>query len=309
MRPELAETGPGAAVGEVLTRAIDRLRASGSESARLDAELLVAHALGIERTGVLAHPEVSLPPSAAARLEGYLGRRERGEPVAYIRGIKEFHALAFTVDQRALIPRPETELLVDLGVSRAAAALTSGPQGWTGGRYRIVDVGTGSGAVAIAAAAALRARRFLPAVEIVATDCSADALELAVENAVAHGLADTIRFLRTDLLPGDEPAFDLVLANLPYVASDEVPRLPRAASFEPGLALDGGPDGLAVIRRLLARLPEALRPMGVALLEIGAAQEAPLRAVMQVELAGWEPEFHVDLAGVPRVAELRATFP
>jgi release factor glutamine methyltransferase len=208
-----------------------------------------------------------------------------------------------------LIPRPETELLVDLAVSRTAAALTSGPQGWGGGRYRIVDVGTGSGAVAIAVAAALRQRRFLPAVEIVATDCSAEALELAVENAVAHGLADTIRFLRTDLLPDGEPAFDLVLANLPYVPSDEVPRLARAASFEPGLALDGGPNGLVLVRRLLARLPEALRPTGVALLEIGAGQEAPLRAAVQADLEGWELALHGDLAGIPRVAELRALSP
>ena len=293
-----------ATVGATLERAIARLRRSGSETARLDAELLVAHAVGVDRTGVLAHPEAPLPPHAAGRLEGFVGRRERGEPIAYIRGIKEFHGLAFTVDERALIPRPETELLVDIGASRVVAALTAAPRGPGSGRLRVADVGTGSGAVAVALAATLRHRRILGEVDLVATDVSAGALELAVENAVAHGLADEIRFVQADLLPPGEPAFDLVLANLPYVPSGDVPLLPVAASFEPTLALDGGADGLAAVRRLLALLPAALRPPGIALLEIGAGEDDGLRAAAGRTLPGWELTFHPDLAGIPRVAEI-----
>ena len=300
-------TGRPATIGAALEGTIARLRKSGSDTARLDAELLVAHAVGTDRTGVLAHPEVGLPPHAAALLEEYVGRRERGEPVAYIRGIKEFHGLAFTVDARALIPRPDTELLVDIGVSRVVAALTAAPRGPGSDRLRVVDVGTGSGTVAVALAAALRRRRILDEIDLLATDVSADALELAVENATAHGLADAIRFARADLLPTGEPPFDLVLANLPYVPSADLPRLPVAASFEPSLALDGGADGLAAVRRLLGLLPAALRFSGTALLEIGAGEDDGLRAAVDRVLPGWELTFHPDLAGIPRVAELAAS--
>lgn len=295
---------PEATVGAALDDAVARLRASGSATARLDAELLVAHAIGVERTAVVAHPEVPLPPPAARRLVGFVGRRVRGEPVAYIRGVKEFHGLAFAVDARALIPRPETELLVDLGVARVAGALTGSPRPAGSARYRIVDVGTGCGAVAVALAAALRRRGFLADTDLLATDISADALALAVENAVGHGLAEAIRFARADLLPPDEPPFDLLLANLPYVPSGDLPRLPVAASFEPALALDGGPDGLALVRRLLALLPAALRPGGGALLEIGAGEAGPLRAALYETLPGWGLALYDDLAGIPRVAEL-----
>ncbi len=299
--------GRPATLGAALDGAIARLRKSGSDTARLDAELLVAHAVGTDRTGVLAHPEVGLPPHAAALLEEYVGRRERGEPVAYIRGIKEFHGLAFTVDARALIPRPDTELLVDIGASRVVAALTAAPRSPGSDRLRVVDVGTGSGAVAVALAATLRRRRILDEVDLLATDVSADALELAVENAAAHGLADAIRFDRADLLPADQAPFDLVLANLPYVPSGDLPRLPVAASFEPSLALDGGADGLEAVRRLLGLLPEALRFPGTALLEIGAGEDDGLRAAADRVLPGWELTFHPDLAGIPRVAELAAS--
>ncbi len=295
---------PEATVGAALEEAIARLRGSGSATARLDAELLVALAMGVERTTVVAHPEVPLPPPAVRRLEEFVSRRVRGEPVAYIRGVKEFHGLAFAVDARALIPRPETELLVDLGVARVAEALTGSPRPAGSARYRIVDVGTGCGAVAVALAAALRRRGFLAAVDLLATEISNDALALATENAVAHGLAEAIRFARADLLPPDEPPFDLLLANLPYVPSADLPRLPVAASFEPALALDGGPDGLALVRRLLALLPGALRPGGEALLEIGADEAEPLRAALDEMLPGWGLAFHDDLAGIPRVAAL-----
>ena len=297
-------TGRPATIGAALEGTIARLRKSGSDTARLDAELLVAHAVGTDRTGVLAHPELALSPHAARLLEGFVGRRERGEPVAYLRGIKEFHGLAFTVDARALIPRPDTELLVDIGASRVVAALTAAPRGPGSDPIRVADVGTGSGAVAVALAATLRRRRILGEIDLLATDVSPDALALAVDNAAAHGLADAIRFAQADLLPADEPPFDLVLANLPYVPSGDLPRLPIAASFEPSLALDGGADGLDAVRRLLALLPAALRSPGTALLEIGAGEDDGLRAAAERALPGWELTFHADLAGIPRVAEL-----
>ncbi len=287
-------------LGQALDRAIARLRESGSDTARLDAELLAAYVLGIDRTTVIAHPEATLSPGHDARFEEAVARRERGEPVAYIRGLKEFHGLAFSVDERALIPRPDTELLVDLGVARAASTILRK------GRCRVVDVGTGSGAVCVALASALRGRGMLAAAELLATDVSAGALALATENAVVHGLADAIRFVHADLLPEGEPPADVLVANLPYVPSADVPGLPVAARFEPRLALDGGPDGLAVVRRLLALLPGVLTDDGTALLEIGAGESDLVLAAAGDALPGREVVIHPDLAGIPRVLEVVA---
>lgn len=300
-------------VGEALAHASERLRAAGSETPRLDAELLLGWSIGIGRTGILAHPDVPVGADAATRFEAAVGRREAGEPVAYIRGIKEFHGLAFGVDARALIPRPETEALVDGGIAEVMRRLAerSGEAGAGPGRggdpIRVADVGTGSGAIAVALAVALRARRVTMGrnVWILATDVSSDALDLARENAVGHAAADGLKFSEADLLPPvlpDEGApLDVVLANLPYVRSDAIDGLPIAASFEPRLALDGGPDGLDAIRALLARLPDVLMPDGVALLEIGADQGEAAPAAVAATLPGWRSTVSRDLAGLPRV--------
>lgn len=295
----------GRTLGQALAEGSSRLRASGSETARLDAEVLLAHALGADRTAVLAHPEAPLGPAQVAEFETAIARRERGEPVAYIRGLKEFYGLALSVDPRALIPRPETELLVDLGISRAVAILT-GPQ-WAPSRgpLRVADVGTGSGAVAIAFVATLRRRGYGRVLDVLGTDASGDAVNLARENAATHGLAEAVRFREADLLPDDEPPYELILANLPYVASAEIDQLPVAASFEPRAALDGGPDGLAVIGRLVERLPERVGDPGVALIEIGPELRAGFTQLAADALPGWALAFHNDLAGRARVAELR----
>ena len=289
---------------EALWAATERLRAAGSETARLDAEVLLAHALGADRTAVLAHPEAPLGPAQGALFQESVARRERGEPVAYIRGIKEFYGLALSVDPRALIPRPETELLVDLGVSRAAATLTG--RRWDGARgpLRVVDLGTGCGAVAIAFLATLRRRGYSAVLDVLATDTSAEAVALARENAAAHGLADAIRFQVADLLPADEAPFDLVLANLPYIPSDEIDDLPVAVSFEPRAALDGGPDGLAVLGPLLAQLDERTSELAVALLEIGPHLRSGIERLAGEALPAWRLAFSDDLAGQLRVAEL-----
>ncbi len=304
-----------ATTGELLRDAVDRLREGGSESARLDAELLLAHAVGVDRTAILAHPEAFVGPEAAARFADHLRRRVTGEPVAYIRGIKEFHGLAFAVDARALIPRPETEVLVDLAVAEIGDRLGRAPRPPGTAPLAVVDVGTGSGAIAVALAVGLRRRGMLGEVEIVASDASADAAALARENAVGHGVADRVGVTEADLLPAagrsagllTVPArFDIVVANLPYIPSDVVPVLAVAASFEPPAALDGGPDGLDVLRRLLLALPDRLVAGGTALLEIGSDQGGAVHAAAAERLPGWDVRVETDLAGHPRVAVLAA---
>ena len=294
-----------ATVAELLRSGTDRLRAAGSESARLDAELLLGHAIGADRTVIVAHPEAPVGADAAARFELDLARRESGEPVAYIRGFKEFYGLAFAADGRALIPRPETERLVELAEAELMRRLTAAPRPKGAPPIRVVDVGTGSGTIAVALAVALRQRGVADEVELTATDDAADALELAKENAVGHSVGDRIAFLEVDLLPSvaGRP-WDIVLANLPYVRNDAVDGLPVAASFEPRRALDGGAGGLAVIARLLERLPEALGPGGLGLLEIGADQGEAIAALVAERLPGWTCRVETDLAGLPRVARV-----
>jgi release factor glutamine methyltransferase len=293
-----------ATIGELLATGTARLRDAGSESARLDAELLLGWALGADRTVLLAHPEAPVGDDAARQYEAGMVRREAGEPVAYIRGLKEFYGLAFEADRRALIPRPETELLVEQAEREVAWRLISAPRPAGTPPVRIVDVATGSAAVAVALATLLQKRRMLPEVSILATDCSAEALALARENAVAHALADVITFVEADLLPAGEPPFDVILANLPYIPSGEIDRLPVAASFEPRIALDGGPDGLVLIRRLLEALPEALAPAGTALLEIGFDQGPAVEAAVATLPGEWTCRIDEDLSGRPRLASV-----
>ena len=290
---------------ELLDAGVARLREAGSETPRLDAELLLAFANGVDRSTILAHPEAQVGTGPAAAFDGYLARRADGEPVAYIRGFKEFHGLALAVDPRALIPRPETELLVELGLAEIMRRLTSGGHPDGGSTLGVLDVGTGSGAIAIALAVALRARR-VPAeeVELVAVDISPDALDLARENAVGHAVGDRLRFEAADLVPTGNVEWDLVLANLPYVRDDAMASLPAPTTFEPALALDGGTDGLAVIGRLLDRLPTTLATGGVAMLEIGADQGEAIAALVAEHLPGWSCAVVPDLGGLPRVARV-----
>lgn len=293
-----------ATVEELLRSAVERLRSAGSESPRLDAELLLGHAIGADRTTIAAYPEALVGDGQAERFEADLARRERGEPVAYIRGFKEFYGRAFATDARALIPRPETEATVELALEEVIRRLAAAPRPKGTPPLRIVDVGTGAGTIAVGLAVALRRRNAAEEVEILATDISADALALALENAVGQSVADRVVFAEADLFPSGVGPFDLVLANLPYIPSADVPELPVAASFEPVVALDGGPDGMAIIGRLLERLPDVLAADGLALLEIGSDQEQTVAALAARILPGWPVATELDLASAPRVVRI-----
>lgn len=248
--------------GEVRARGLAALRAAGVASPALDADVLLAHVAGVGKETLVAHPEAVLPPDAERRYDELISRRARGEPVAYLRGYKEFHGVTLGVDPRVLVPRPETEVLVD--AVRAFAA---------GRSLTVVDVGTGSGAIAIALA------RSEPALRILATDLSADALAVARDNAAANGVAARITFFQGDLLaPVAEPV-DCVAANLPYLRADALDDLSgdRAAlAFEPRLATLSGPDGLDLIRRAAADLQRVLRPGGAAFFECDPPQVVAL---------------------------------
>jgi release factor glutamine methyltransferase len=305
----MPDAAPTLSVATLVRAATERLAAAGSGSARLDAELLLGFALNVDRVGVLAHGEAPVPDGVAATFEGYVARREAGEPVAYIRGFREFHGIAIATDPRALIPRPETEQLVDLAVAEVASRLTTAPRPAGVPALRVADVGTGTGAIAVAIVAALRKRHMDGHVSVTAADVSPDALDLARENAVGHGVADRMRFREGDLLEPGDVRYAVVCANLPYVATGDLAALAPDLAFEPALALDGGADGLDVIRRLLERLADVLEPGGVALLEIGADQGALVARAVEQLLPGWRCAVLPDLAGLARVARVEPPGP
>ena len=301
---------PPQRVGDVLNAAAARLSVAGSETARLDAEVLLAHILGVDRSVLAAHPEAALSTGQLDGYESHVTRREAGEPVAYIRGVKEFYGTAISVDQRVLIPRPETETLVELALVRIAADLSRAPRDPRSDPYLVWDVGSGSGAIGVAIGNELRRRRYGDAVRFFVSDISADARDVATINVVSQGLAHLFTFAEGDLLdvaPAPPRPADLLVANLPYVRSDVIPTLAVAASYEPTIALDGGPDGLAVIRRLLPGLPGVLASGGAALLEIGDDQAGRMTKAATELLPGWTCTIHADLSGNPRVARLEAS--
>jgi release factor glutamine methyltransferase len=274
-------TAAAASVREALAASTDALAAAGVETPRLDAELLLAEATGVDRALLAADPERPVEARAARAFGGMVRRRVRREPVAYILGRRGFRGIELAVDARALIPRPETELLVEV-------ALKLQPE-------TALDVGTGSGAVALAIAAEL------PGARVVGTDTSSAALELAAENARRLGLERRVRLELGSVPPEGE--FDLVVANLPYVREDEWPALaPEITRYEPRGALVAGPEGLEAIRRLVDDL--AGRAPGALAVEVGAGQ-----AVAVAELIGAAglatTELREDLAGVERVVLAR----
>ncbi len=281
---------------EAFEKATARLREL-SPSPRLDATRLLADVLGHDAAWILAHGDHALSAEEAARLEAAVDRRARGEPVAYITGRAGFFGREFAVTPAVLVPRPESELLVEL----ALAALRA--RGGGAAEPRILDVGTGSGALAIALALEL------PAARVTAVDVSGAALEVAARNARAHGVDGRLAFVRSDL-DAELPLglrFEAVVANLPYVPSAALAAAPDPTAFEPRLALDGGADGLALYRRLLARAPGLLAPGGTLIMEAAPPTAAPLASLARAAFAGAaEVRIVPDLAGLERaiVAEL-----
>jgi release factor glutamine methyltransferase len=280
-------------IHELLT-SVERALAAGphAERARRDAEELLLLALQrtsheVNRAWLFAHGEDSMPPEAASELKTLVHRRAAGEPMQYIAGEAEFYRLPFLVDRHVLIPRPETELLVEC-VGRLAPQFR---------RPRILDVGTGSGAIAITLA------HERPAAAVTATDVSEPALALARRNAERLGLADRIRFLEGDLLaPVAGEQFDIVVSNPPYVAERDRETLSvEVRDFEPALALFAGEDGLAVYGRLIPAAFSVLAPGGFIALEIGYGQQDGVQALL-AESRFVQIEFTADLQGIPRAA-------
>ncbi len=250
---------PGTPVGRALVSAAQRLSETGSASARLDSQVLLAHVLEQDRTWLFAHHDFELSHADCNRYSDLVTRRRQREPVAYLLGRKEFYGLEFAVDRRVLIPRPETELLVDL----VLAQINDRPRQ----KVIVADVGTGSGAIAITVA------RFAPEATVYGIDISRDALDVAEENGRSLTSEGGPQFLEGDLLhPLPEPV-DVIVANLPYVADEEYSGLQSdVRDYEPRLALHAGVEGLDLIRRLLAQLADKLRPNGTVLLEISPRQ-------------------------------------
>jgi release factor glutamine methyltransferase len=273
-----------ATAGDALRAAVDAIAATGSDTARLDAELLLCAATGWDRSQVAAGPDLRLPVGASREFAVMVRRRVRREPLAYILGRKGFRRIELLVDHRVLIPRPETELLVEV-------ALELRPR-------RALDVGTGSGALALAVADEL------PEARVTAIDTSMDALRVAQANAERLGLADRVELVSAgaaSLAAVVDAEVDLLLANLPYVSEAEWEGLaPEIREFEPREALVPGPTGLEAIEALLRAVASLDRAPAAVALEIGAAQRAEVERL--VRGAGYEQvEGRRDLAGLDRV--------
>ena len=285
-------------IGEALASAEQDLLSTDAPA--VTAQVLLARVVGLTRTQVLARPEQALTPEQQASFAALVARAAAGEPLAYLTGEREFYGLAFWVNRHVLVPRPETELLVDLSL--------------VGRPSRILDVGTGSGCLAVTLAVKL------PEASVTALDISPEALEVAQLNADRHGVAARVRLIHSDLLaawlpPSDPfatrppahrapPSFDLIVANLPYIDTDELRGLP-VARHEPWPALDGGPGGLELVQRLLKQAPRVLAPGGRLLLEIGATQGRAALAMAAEAFPQAQVGVHQDLAGLDRVVAVR----
>lgn len=260
---------PGTPIGRALVSATQRLQDAGNDTASLDAQVILAYILGKDRGWLFSHYDQALTQVEAETYTDMVARRAAAEPVAYLVGHREFYGLELMVDKRVLIPRPETELLVDAVLDHIESR---GNQ-----NVRMVDVGTGSGAVAVAVAANCKS------VQAYALDLSPAALEVARENVRRHDSRGQVTLLQGDLLAALPEPVDIIAANLPYITSREYPNLMAdVRDYEPRLALEAGPEGLDLIARLLDQAPGHLFPGGVIFLEIGADQgQAVLNLVRQ----------------------------
>ena len=268
---------------QALERARELLTRHNIEDAALEAEVLLCHTLKINRVQLLTEPECELKKQHEDTFKTFVKRRIKGEPSAYITGRREFFGLEFFVDKRVLIPRPETELLVEQVIAQA-------------GKHRrplIVDVGTGCGAIAVSLA------KHLPQAEIYAVDISKAALKVAAYNCLKHKVESQVKLLRGDLLETVPTKVDIIVANLPYVLTAEVPQV-NTSGFEPHLALDGGADGMDVIKGLCLQAKDRLRSAGCLLLEIGLGQDKIAAHVFQELFPFADVDLIPDLSSIPR---------
>jgi release factor glutamine methyltransferase len=279
-------------IGRLLDWTTQFLQQKGSESPRLDSEVLLAHALDCKRIDLYTRHTEEAPTQGRERFRALIRQRLEGCPVAYLVGRKEFFSLEFEVNRAVLIPRPDTECVV-VECLRLAKDVAE---------PAILDIGTGSGCLAVAVA------KHHKTAQVTAADISPEALAVASRNAVKHGVVERIRFLQSDLfaaVPAGE-RFDFILSNPPYIPHDDIAKLPPGVrDYEPHRALDGGPDGFAVLYRLVAEAPAHLKPGGWLLLEIGSPQENPARERIERN-NGYELEKTIhDGSGHPRVLMAR----
>lgn len=284
-------------IQQALISSIKKLRASASPSAHLDAEVLLSYILKKPRGYLLAHQEQKLTATQTKKFKSLISRRQKGIPIPYLTNHQEFYSLDFFVDQRVMIPRPETELLIEEVVKHARLiyhklyAISHKP-------IIIADIGTGSGCIAVTLV------KYLPNVKIYATDISEKALAVAKINAKKHKVLKRIKFLKGDLLSplgrlrSLDRNIDILVANLPYLTRDELANVPH----EPKQALYGGKLGLEIVERLLIQAPKYLKPEGKIFLEISPTQTKALEYIVEQQLPGRKVEFKKDLAGRDRVA-------
>ena len=275
-------------VGETRAWALGELKRAGIDAPALTADLLTGFALGWDRVRILSHPEQEIDDAARELVRDLVRRRAGGEPLQYLTGEQEFYGLAFRVTPAVLVPRPETEFLVEQAIALMRRRASAG--------VRFADIGTGSGCIAVSVA------RHVPGALGWAVDISAAALAVARENARRHGVADRIRFVRSDFLAcfPEKPCVDFVLCNPPYVALDDYDSLPpEVKNHEPHEALFGGPTGMDPVRRLVPEAAARLAAGGSLLLEAGAGQAEEIARLMENEGLSLHPVVN-DLQGIPR---------
>lgn len=277
----------GMNLGEYLNHAGEQLSSGPEASPRLEAEVLIRHSLAITREQFFAELQRQLTPPETVALDALVARRASGEPLAYITGYREFYSLDFTVNGHVLIPRQETELLVDLALEFADSL--------TDKDISIVDVGTGSGAIAIALA------HHLPDARVYAVDVDENAIAVANANCLRNDLADRVELLQGDLMGPIQRPVDVIVSNPPYIPSEEILSLAVEVQREPRQALDGGPDGLDVFRRLLKQAPAKLKAGGIMLVELSPQQMEQAEQLAKAEFTSADVSHADDLLGLARV--------
>lgn len=276
-------------IRDLLKWGVDSLYKAGIETAHLDAEVLMAHLIDVDRIHLYAYPKQVLDDETRIRYEELIRQRALRKPVAYITGHVEFMSLDFYVNNNVLIPRPETELIVEL--------LNEFGDGFS----KVLDVGTGSGVIAISLA------KYNPGWKVLATDISMEAIDIAQENANRHGVCQRVRFVQMDLFNGLKRCkfFDWIVSNPPYIPTGQLNKLPPdVINYEPIIAIDGGPDGLNVIRKLIDEAHYYLNDEGRLVIEIGYGQVDAIKEILEDTEAYGQYRFIDDLSGIPRILYL-----